>query len=175
MIALSLVAMGKLDLDALAKSTPWLGYCILNTPTSSNLDVKRIRRFFTRPLKNPYLTRLRTTIIIIIMITGRPYTFHILLAILDLFSRFESLAATPLHICVNSARQRDRSLLGSGRTPSWSHYHSSLVSLTGLDSDGSGDQKSPWPGAQAKREEIYRRDLSIELAIHARQLPERRP
>jgi hypothetical protein len=44
--------------------------------------------------RNPYLPSLR--IAIIIMITSRSYTFWMLLAILDLFSPFESLDMTPL-------------------------------------------------------------------------------
>jgi hypothetical protein len=85
--------MGKLDLMALAHRTSWPGYFISNTPISSTLVVERIRLLFERPLRDPYLPGLR--IIIIIITTSRPYTFYILLAILDFFSLFESFDVTP--------------------------------------------------------------------------------
>lgn len=84
-----------------------------------NHDVERIRLLFERPLRDPYLTCLRITIIIIIT-TSRSYTFYILLAILEplLTLRIPERDTT---ICANSARQRDHSLLGSERTRSLSH------------------------------------------------------
>jgi hypothetical protein len=141
--------MGKLNLNALAKSTPWPEYFLSDIPTLSTLrgcqtHPSSLQTSLEESPSNPspnhrhhhhhhYHHDHRSTI---------HYLF--LLAILDLFSPFESLDVTPPSMPIAHASEttlcRDRDVL----TPSWSHSNSLLCRL---DRPGSGIRwsRSPKP------------------------------